>query len=69
VCAAFDVSDPFKPGFIAQIPLGDLNLPSGRLRNKKSVSAWILLVRPPRERPIAWQKAPLYGMARPSPPP
>ena len=24
VCSAFDVSDPFKPGFVAQIPLGDL---------------------------------------------
>ena len=24
-----------------------------------SVSAWILLVRPPRGRPIAWQKVPL----------
>src|SRR5262249_23829992 len=35
VCTAFDVSDPLKPGFIAQIPLGELALPSGKLRNKK----------------------------------
>jgi hypothetical protein len=38
VCSAFDVRDPFKPEFIAQIPLGDLALPSGRLRNKKSIN-------------------------------
>jgi len=38
VCSAFDVSDPFKPGFIAQIPLGHLVLPSGELRNKKSIN-------------------------------
>jgi hypothetical protein len=37
-CTAFDVSDPFKPGFIAQIPLGALKLPSGELRNKKSIN-------------------------------
>ncbi|HWP60107.1 MAG TPA: beta-propeller fold lactonase family protein [Candidatus Acidoferrales bacterium] len=44
VCSAFDVSDPFKPSFIAQIPLGDLSLPSGRLRNKKSIN--LVYVRP-----------------------
>jgi YVTN family beta-propeller protein len=44
VCTAFDVSDPFKPSFIAQIPLGDLNLPSGKLRNKKSIN--LVYVRP-----------------------
>ncbi|HQT00936.1 MAG TPA: hypothetical protein PL023_11580 [Thiobacillus sp.] len=40
----FDVSDPFKPGFIAQIPFGNLDLPSGKLRNKKSVN--LVYVRP-----------------------
>ncbi len=43
-CTAFDVSDPFKPGFIAQIPLGALKLPSGELRNKKSIN--LVYVRP-----------------------
>ena len=38
VCSAFDVSDPFKPKFLAQIPLGYLELPSGKLRNKKSIN-------------------------------
>jgi YVTN family beta-propeller protein len=38
VCCAFDVSDPLRPGFIAQIPLGNLDLPSGALRNKKSIN-------------------------------
>ena len=38
VCSAFDVSDPFKPVLIAQIPLGNLALPSGALRNKKSIN-------------------------------
>ncbi len=38
VCSAFDVSDPLKPVFIAQIPLGNLALPSGALRNKKSIN-------------------------------
>ena len=38
VCSAFDVSDPFKPQFIAQIALGNLALPSGPLRNKKSIN-------------------------------
>lgn len=44
VCSAFDVSDPLRPGFIAQIPLGNLNLPSGGLRNKKSIN--LVYVRP-----------------------
>ena len=44
VCSAFDVSDPFKPQFIVQIPLGDLVLPSGKLRNKKSIN--LVYVRP-----------------------
>ena len=44
VCSAFDVSDPFKPNFIAQIPLGDLTLPSGKLRNKKSIN--LVYIRP-----------------------
>lgn len=38
VCSAFDVSDPFQPKFLAQIPLGYLDLPSGKLRNKKSIN-------------------------------
>jgi YVTN family beta-propeller protein len=45
-CTAFDVSDPFKPKFIAQIPLGALMLPSGELRNKKSIN--LVYVRPGR---------------------
>ena len=44
VCTAFDVSDPFSPRFIAQIPLGSLKLPSGELRNKKSIN--LVYVRP-----------------------
>jgi YVTN family beta-propeller protein len=44
VCTAFDVSDPLKPQFITQIPLGDLTLPSGKLRNKKSIN--LVYVRP-----------------------
>jgi YVTN family beta-propeller protein len=43
-CAAFDVSDPFNPKHIAQIPLGALKLPSGELRNKKSIN--LVYVRP-----------------------
>ena len=43
-CTAFDVSDPFNPKFIAQIPLGALVLPSGELRNKKSIN--LVYVRP-----------------------
>lgn len=38
VCSAFDVSDPLRPAFITQIPLGHLTLPSGTLRNKKSIN-------------------------------
>ena len=44
VCTAFDISDPFNPRFIAQIPLGNLKLPSGDLRNKKSIN--LVYVRP-----------------------
>ena len=44
VCSAFDVTDPFNPRFIAQIPLGSLKLPSGELRNKKSIN--LVYVRP-----------------------
>jgi YVTN family beta-propeller protein len=44
VCTAFDVSNPFSPQFIAQIPLGALALPSGELRNKKSIN--LVYVRP-----------------------
>jgi hypothetical protein len=39
------VSDPLKPKFIAQIPLGMLPLPpAGELRNKKSIN--LVYVRP-----------------------
>lgn len=38
VCSAFDVRDPLAPRFVAQIPLGYLDLRSGRLRNKKSIN-------------------------------
>jgi YVTN family beta-propeller protein len=44
VCSAFDVSNPFAPVFLAQIPLGSLALPSGELRNKKSIN--LVYVRP-----------------------
>lgn len=44
VCSAFDVSDPFSPKLLAQIPLGALRLPSGELRNKKSIN--LVYVRP-----------------------
>jgi DNA-binding beta-propeller fold protein YncE len=44
VCTAFDVSDPFNPRFITQIPLGELTLLSGKLRNKKSIN--LVYVRP-----------------------
>jgi DNA-binding beta-propeller fold protein YncE len=44
VASAFDVTDPLKPTFITQIPLGALDLPSGKLRNKKSIN--LVYVRP-----------------------
>ena len=44
VCTAFDVSDPLAPKFLAQIALGVLKLPSGELRNKKSIN--LVYVRP-----------------------
>lgn len=44
VCSVFDVTDPFAPRAIAQIPLGELTLPSGGLRNKKSIN--LVYVRP-----------------------
>jgi YVTN family beta-propeller protein len=44
VCTAFDVSDPLKPQFITQIALGEMALPSGKLRNKKSIN--LVYVRP-----------------------
>jgi hypothetical protein len=44
VCSAFDVTEPLKPRFVAQIALGELALPSGRLRNKKSIN--LVYVRP-----------------------
>ena len=44
VCSAFDVSNPLQPTLITQIPLGALKLPSGELRNKKSIN--LVYVRP-----------------------
>lgn len=44
VCSAFDVFNPLQPRLIAQIPLGALKLPSGELRNKKSIN--LVYVRP-----------------------
>jgi YVTN family beta-propeller protein len=44
VCSAFDVSKPLEPKLITQIPLGSLTLPSGELRNKKSIN--LVYVRP-----------------------
>lgn len=44
VCTVFDVSDPLTPRFLRQIPLGSLELPSGNLRNKKSIN--LVYVRP-----------------------
>jgi YVTN family beta-propeller protein len=44
VCSAFDVSSPLQPRLIAQIPLGSLKLPSGELRNKKSIN--LVYIRP-----------------------
>ena len=38
VCSAFDVSAPLQPKLITQIPLASLKLPSGELRNKKSIN-------------------------------
>jgi YVTN family beta-propeller protein len=44
VASAFDVSNPMQPKMLAQIPLGNLKLPSGELRNKKSIN--LVYVRP-----------------------
>ncbi len=44
VCCVFDVADPLRPRFVRQIPLGTLDLPSGKLRNKKSIN--LVYVRP-----------------------
>ena len=44
VASAFDVSNPFEPKFLAQVALGSLKLPSGDLRNKKSIN--LVYVRP-----------------------
>jgi hypothetical protein len=44
VCTVFDVADPLSPRHVAQIPLGELALPSGKLRNKKSIN--LVYVRP-----------------------
>jgi hypothetical protein len=44
VCTVFDIADPFSPKHIATIALGNLELPSGKLRNKKSIN--LVYVRP-----------------------
>jgi YVTN family beta-propeller protein len=44
VASCFDVTNPVRPVFVAQIPLGSLKLPSGELRNKKSIN--LVYVRP-----------------------
>lgn len=44
VCTVFDTTDPLKPEFVTQIPLGELSLPSGKLRSKKSIN--LVYVRP-----------------------
>jgi hypothetical protein len=44
VVSVFDVSDPLRPRLITQIPIGHLDLPSGKLRNKKSIN--LIYVRP-----------------------
>lgn len=44
VCTAFDVRDPFAPRMVARIVLGEMGLPSGRLRHKKSIN--LVYVRP-----------------------
>lgn len=49
VVTCFDVSDPFAPRFVAKIALGELVLPSGRLRNKKGIN--LVYVRPGRRGP------------------
>ena len=50
-CTAFDVTDPMDPKFLAQIPLGALKLPSGELRNKKSIN--LVYLRPGYKGPTA----------------
>lgn len=44
VVSVFDVSEPLKPKFIKQIPVGNLALPSGNLRSKKGIN--LVYVRP-----------------------
>jgi hypothetical protein len=50
-CSVFDVQDPYRPAFVTRIPLGDLQLPSGRLPNRGS--AELVYVRPGFRRPTA----------------
>lgn len=39
LCTAFDLAaDPLRPRLLARIPLGELALPSGGLRNRKSIN-------------------------------
>jgi hypothetical protein len=44
VCSVFDINDPLTPHLVARISLGEIALPSGRLRNKKSIN--LVYVRP-----------------------
>ena len=38
------MTDPFRPRFLERIALGELALPSGKLRNKKGIN--LVFVRP-----------------------
>ncbi len=44
VATVFDIADPTNPRLVARVPLGAVELPSGRLRNKKSIN--LVYVRP-----------------------
>ncbi|MGL6223324.1 MAG: YncE family protein [Steroidobacteraceae bacterium] len=44
VVSVFDVSHPLEPKLITRIPVGHLELPSGKLRNKKGIN--LIYVRP-----------------------
>lgn len=44
VVSVFDVSEPLSPKLVTRIPVGHLELPSGTLRNKKSIN--LIYVRP-----------------------
>lgn len=66
----FDVADPLKPRFIRQVPLATLDLPPGKLRNKKSINLVYIrrghdpLVREIAEKILATQVSEIEGMRR-----